>query len=121
MNLISLAFTIFFFFLQLFLYFLGRNHIHKIKKVDVDASTKLKLLENEDHLFDMGLYVGLSGTVLSLIVITMGWTNIGLMSAYTSTLFGIVEVALLKLISLRPYKKVLILEICALEKVQENE
>ncbi|MDR4509331.1 MAG: hypothetical protein MRJ65_14085 [Candidatus Brocadiaceae bacterium] len=116
MNFISLAFTIFFFFLQMFLYFLGRNNIHKIKKMAADASTKVKLLENEDHLFDFGLYVGLSGTVLSLIVITMGWSNIGLMSAYTSTLFGIIEVALLKLISLRPYKKALILEMSALEK-----
>ncbi|MCP5007862.1 MAG: hypothetical protein GY941_28590 [Planctomycetes bacterium] len=117
MNFVSLAFTIFFLFLQIFLYFLGRNHIHKIIMTDADAPTKVKLLENEEHLFDMGLYVGLSGTVLSLIVITMGWSNIGLMSAYTSTLFGIVEVALLKLTSLRPYKKVLILEISALDKV----
>ncbi len=117
MNLISLVFTIFFFTLQMFLYFLGRSHIHRIKKVTADASTKVKLLENEDHLFDMGLYVGLSGTVLSLIVITMGWSDIGLMSAYTSTLFGIIEVALLKLTLLRPYKKVLILEMSALGKV----
>ncbi|MDR4499343.1 MAG: hypothetical protein MRK02_15720 [Candidatus Scalindua sp.] len=117
MNFISLAFTIFFFSLQLFLYFLGRNHIDKIKKVPADASTKVKLLENEDHLFDMGLYVGLSGTVLSLIVITMGCSNIGLMSAYTSTLFGIIEVALLKLTSLRPYKKLLILEMSTIAKV----
>ncbi|MDR4506100.1 MAG: hypothetical protein MRK01_15100 [Candidatus Scalindua sp.] len=116
MNFISLAFTIFFFFIQMFFYFLGRNTIDKIKKMAADASTKIKLLDNEDHLFDFGLYVGLSGTVLSLIVITMGWSDIGLMSAYTSTLFGIIEVALLKLISLRPYKKMLILEICALEK-----
>ena len=117
MNFISLAFTIFFFSLQMFLYFLGRTHIHKIKKVPADASTKVKLLENEDHLFDMGLYVGLSGTVLSLIMITMGWSNIGLMSAYTSTLFGIIEVALLKLTSLRPYKRLLILEMSNLGKV----
>lgn len=116
MNLISLAFTIFFLSLQLFLYFLGRNTIRKIKKMAAGASTKVKLLENEDHLFDFGLYVGLSGTVLSLIVITMGWSDIGLMSAYTSTLFGIIEVALLKLTSLRPYKKALILEMSALEK-----
>jgi len=108
---LPLAFTLFFLLVQVFIFFLGKIQIQKIQKEDEVPSVKLKLLKNEEHLFDMGLYVGLSGTILSLIFLALGWTNIGLVSAYTSTLFGILEVALLKLLYVRPYRRSLILKI----------
>ena len=63
----------------------------------------MRLLENEDQLFDFGLYVGLGGTVLSLILVAVGIVEASLMAAYASTLFGIIFVALLKVLHLRPY------------------
>src|SRR5260370_32406684 len=33
---------------------------------------KLRLLENEDHLFDAGLYLGFVGTIISLILVSVG-------------------------------------------------
>jgi hypothetical protein len=68
----------------------------------------MQLLENEDMLFDMGLYIGLGGTVLSLIFMVLGQENQGLIAAYTSTLFGILEVAIFKIFILRPFKQKLI-------------
>ena len=35
---------------------------------------KLKLLENEDHLFDAGLYLGFVGTIISLILVSLYFT-----------------------------------------------
>lgn len=99
-----------FFFLQAFFFLWGILQIQRIGSKDDQAQTKLKLLENEEHLFDMGLYVGLSGTVASLLLIAMNLYGPGLVSAYTSTLFGILEVAILKLFILRPVKRRLILE-----------
>ena len=38
----------------------------------VPSRIKLKLLENEENMFDSGLYVGLGGTVASLVFLAMG-------------------------------------------------
>lgn len=81
-----------------------------VKKVNSPYSVKFKLLENEDNLFDLNLYVGLSGTVLSLIFLAINVVSASLMAAYSSTLFGIVFTALFKIGHLRPYKRKLILE-----------
>jgi hypothetical protein len=74
---------------------------------------KLKLMENEENLFDAGLYLGLFGTGASLILLTIGWIKPGLVSAYSSTLFDILFVAILKIFHVRPYKRRLILESAA--------
>ena len=54
---------------------------------------KLRLLENEDHLFDAGLYLGFVGTIVSLILASLGMINFSLMAAYSSTSFGIIFVS----------------------------
>ncbi len=71
---------------------------------------RLRLLENDEYLYDLGLYIGLGGTVLSLIFLIMGQNQQGMMAAYTSTLFGILEVALFKVLILRPYRHKLIVQ-----------
>lgn len=82
----------------------------EIRKQPVPSATKLKLLDNEENLFDGGLYCGLFGTAASLILLTIGVIKPSLISAYSSTLFGILFVALVKIIHVRPYKRRLILE-----------
>jgi len=99
-----------FFVIQLVIYCFCLIKIREISKQKLNASTKLRLLENEEQLFDFGLYVGLGGTVLALILVAIGIVEASLMAAYASTLFGILFVALLKVLNLRPYRRQLILE-----------
>jgi hypothetical protein len=72
-------------------------------------------MENEENLFDAGLYCGLFGTAASLILLTIGAIKPSLISAYSSTLFGILFVALIKIFHVRPYKRRLILESATVE------
>jgi len=99
-----------FLLLQSLIYGLCLVKLAEIKKQPVPSPTKLKLLENEENLFDGGLYCGLFGTAASLIMLTLGVIKPSLISAYSSTLFGILFVALIKIIHVRPYKRRLILE-----------
>ncbi len=99
-----------FFVLQLVIYSFCLIKLREIAKQKLSASMKIKLLENEENLFDFGLYVGLGGTVLSLILVAVGVVEASLMAAYASTLFGILFTALLKVMHLRPYRRTLIIE-----------
>ncbi|HLS28742.1 MAG TPA: hypothetical protein VK041_08845 [Opitutales bacterium] len=99
-----------FFIIQATLYLISWVKIREIRHQEIASHLKLRLLENEDHLFDSGLYVGLAGTVGAFILLAFGVIDVGLMAAYTSTLFGIVFVAGLKIFHLRPYRRFLILE-----------
>jgi hypothetical protein len=83
--------------------------IKEVGKQPLSPDMKLKLLDNEENLFDFGLYVGLGGTVLSLILVAVGIVEASLMAAYASTLFGILFTAILKVMHLRPYRRQLIL------------
>ena len=76
-----------------------------VKRLNAPAQLKLKLLENEENLFDLGLYIGLGGTVVSLVLLTVGVVTASLMAAYTSTLFGILFTALVKIVHVRRYKR----------------
>jgi hypothetical protein len=72
---------------------------------------KLRLLENEEHLFDAGLYFGFLGTIVSFILFSMAiMQHFSLMVAYSSTSFGIVFVSLFKICHLRPLRRQLLLE-----------
>ena len=71
---------------------------------------KIKLLENEDHLFDAGLYLGFVGTIISLILVSLGIGKFSLMAAYSSTSFGIIFVSIFKIFHLRPTSRKLLVE-----------
>lgn len=99
-----------FFVTQMILYIICWIKVMEIRRQPVASHLKLKLLENEDHLFDAGLYIGLAGTVGALIFLALGVVGPSLMAAYASTLFGIVFVAFFKIFHLRPYRRRLIIE-----------
>jgi hypothetical protein len=67
-------------------------------------------MENEENLFDGGLYVGIGGTATALVLQVLGLIEPNLLAAYSSNLFGITCVALIKIRHVRPYKARLILE-----------
>jgi hypothetical protein len=100
-----------FFILQIAIYAYARVRLQEIKKVDLSPEIKLRLIDNEENLFDSGLYVGLGGTVASLIMLAMHIVEASLMAAYASTLFGILFVAILKIFNVRPYRYDLIMQI----------
>ena len=100
-----------FFLIQLVVYIACLFKVSEIHKQSQRASLKIKLLENEETLFDLGLYVGLGGTVASLIMLAMDIVQASLIAAYSSTLLGIIFVAILKIFHVRPLRRTLILEL----------
>lgn len=110
LNQVTLLVLALFFIIQLVIYCFCLIKIKEVGKQQLSPDMKLKLLDNEENLFDFGLYVGLGGTVLSLILVAVGIVEASLMAAYASTLFGIIFTALLKVLHLRPYRRQLILE-----------
>ena len=72
LNQVTLLVLVLFFVLQLVIYSFCLIKLREVAKQQLSAEMKLKLLENEENLFDFGLYVGLGGTVLSLILVAVG-------------------------------------------------
>jgi hypothetical protein len=110
LNQVTLLVLALFFIIQLVIYCFCLIKLREISKQSLSPSMKLKLLDNEENLFDFGLYVGLGGTVLALILVAVGIVEASLMAAYASTLFGILFTAMLKVFNLRGYRRKLILE-----------
>ena len=84
--------------------------ISEISRSPVTPLIKLKLMENEENLFDGGLYLGIAGTATALVLQVLGVIQPNLLAAYSSNLFGIVCVALIKIRHVRPFKRQLILD-----------
>ena len=105
-TLISIAF---FASLQLGMYLFCLAKIREISRQDAPALLKLRLMENEENLFDGGLYIGIAGTATALVLQVLGVIQPNLLAAYSSNLFGICCVALIKIRHVRPYKRTLIL------------
>jgi hypothetical protein len=100
-----------FFVLQVLLYVACVLKLAEIRRQRITSRMKLKLLENEDHLFDAGLYLGFFGTIVSLILVSLGvFKQPSLMAAYSSTSFGILFVSFFKIVHLRPARRKLLLE-----------
>src|SRR5215469_9181234 len=100
-----------FFVLQGLLYIACVVKLAEIRRQRVGPRVKLKLLENEEHLFDAGLYLGFLGTIVSFIVYSVyARHQFSLMVAYSSTSFGILYVSFFKIFHLRPVKRRLLLE-----------
>ena len=106
-NLISIAV---FAALQVAVYLLCLMKIREVAQQNVPPLVKLRLMENEENLFDLGLYVGIGGTAAAMVLITLGVAKANLLAAFSSNLFGITCVALVKIRHVRPYKRQLILE-----------
>jgi len=95
--------------IQLAWFFLCLRKIAEISRSDLLPLIKLRLMENEENLFDGGLYLGIAGTATALVLQVLGVIQPNLLAAYSSNLFGIVCVALIKIRHVRPYKRLLIL------------
>jgi hypothetical protein len=106
----SLLTLLLFFTLQALLYISCLVKLAEIRRQGVAPRIKLRLLENEEHLFDAGLYLGFAGTIVSLILVSVGVIQQSLMAAYSSTSFGIIFVSIFKIFHLRPARRKLLLQ-----------
>lgn len=100
----------FFAALQIAVYLICLAKIRQIDRSNLPTLLKLRLMENEENLFDSGLYVGIGGTATALVLQVLGVIEPNLLAAYSSNLFGITCVALVKIRHVRPYKNKLILD-----------
>ena len=96
--------------LQVGMYLICLMKIREVAGSALHPLVKLKLMENEENLFDGGLYLGIGGTATALVLQVLGIIEPNLLAAYSSNLFGITCVALVKIRHVRPYKRTLILE-----------
>ncbi|MFZ1054535.1 MAG: hypothetical protein WAN79_02585 [Opitutaceae bacterium] len=96
--------------LQVAMYMACLRKIREIESQEVSTQLKLRLMENEENLFDSGLYVGMMGTAAALVLQVIGVIEPNLLAAYSSNLFGIICVALVKIRHVRGFKRRLILE-----------
>ncbi|MGA2748152.1 MAG: hypothetical protein ABSG59_05185 [Verrucomicrobiota bacterium] len=110
MNPPSLLTLLLFFVLQALIYCACLVKLAEIRRQKVVPRIRLKLLENEDHLFDAGLYLGFVGTIVSLILVSLGIIQPSLMAAYSSTSFGIIFCSIFKIFHLRPARRQLLLQ-----------
>jgi hypothetical protein len=96
--------------LQVGMYLACLRKIREIELQDAPPLLKLRLMENEENLFDSGLYVGMMGTAAALVLQVVGVIEPNLLAAYSSNLFGIICVALVKIRHVRGFKRRLIIE-----------
>ncbi|MEO7414256.1 MAG: hypothetical protein ABIZ81_12955, partial [Opitutaceae bacterium] len=96
--------------LQIAMYFICLQKIREVARQEVPPLIKLRLMENEDNLFDGGLYIGIAGTATALVLQVLKVLPGDLLAAYSSNLFGITCVALVKIRHVRPYKRELIMD-----------
>lgn len=96
--------------LQIAVYLVCLLKIREVAAQRVPAHVKLQLMRNEENLFDGGLYVGIGGTAAALVLQVLRVIEPDLLAAYSSNLFGITCVALVKIRHVRPFVRQLILE-----------
>ena len=110
----------FFFMLQVLVYLICLLKLKEIERQAVPEVLKLKMAENEDNLFDSGLYVGIAGTSAALVLQVLGVIQANLLAAYSSNLFGILCVAVVKIRHVRPFKHRILLRIAEAGGVDDN-
>ena len=74
-------------------------------------------MENEENLFDGGLYIGIAGTAAALVLQVLRVIEPNLLAAYASNFFGIMCVALVKIHHVRAFRRQLIMEAQAEAKI----
>ena len=97
--------------LQVIIYLICLRKVREIDEQEISPLLKLRLMENEENLFDSGLYVGMIGTAAALVLQVLGVIQPNLLAAYSSNLFGIICVALVKIRHIRTYKRSLIIQV----------
>jgi hypothetical protein len=110
MNQSNLLTMLLFFVLQGLLYIACVVKLAEIRRQRVFPRIKLRLLENEEHLFDAGLYLGFLGTIISFVLFSVSHAQFSLMVAYSSTSFGIIFVSFFKIFHLRPARRKILLQ-----------
>ena len=110
MDLSTILSIVLFAALQVAVYSICVMKIREIEMSTAPSSLKLRLMENEENLFDSGLYVGIAGTATALVLQVLQVIEANLLAAYASNLFGIVCVALVKIRHVRACKRRLIME-----------
>ena len=110
MDITTIFSIVLFLLIQVFVYIVCLTKISEIEGQNLPSLLKLKLVENEENLFDTGLYVGIGGTAAALVLQTMSIIDANLLAAYSSNLLGIVCVALVKIRHVRPFKRRLIMD-----------
>ncbi len=106
----TIATIVLFAVIQATVYIICRRKITEIRSMAEPPGLRLRLMENEENLFDAGLYVGIAGTAAALVLQVLHLVEANLLAAYSSNLMGIVTVALIKIRHVRPIKRDLILE-----------
>ena len=108
---LSIIFIVIFAAIQAYVYYACVSKIKDVQNGVGNPRLKLQLLENEDNLFDMGLYVGIAGTafMLAILIIRPSW-DISVSAAYASNIFGILCVAVVKIFHVRQTREALIIE-----------
>ncbi len=96
--------------IQITVFVICVRKIDEIARLSDPPLVRLRLLENEDNLFDTGLYVGIAGTAAALVLQVLHLVEANLLAAYSSNLMGVITVALVKIRYVRPSKRRLILE-----------
>ncbi len=94
---------------QVIVYMTFLRRMREIRDGSQTPQQKLKLLENEDNLFDLGLYIGIAGTALGLGLIMLDLFTKPY-AAYVSNILGIACVAVVKIHHLRNTRQELLLE-----------
>ena len=110
MDITTIFSIVLFLLIQIFVYIVCLTKLTEIDGQTAPPLLKLKLVENEENLFDTGLYVGIGGTAAALVLQVMNVIDANLLAAYSSNLLGIVCVALVKIRHVRPFKRKLIME-----------
>ncbi len=110
MNEKIIAMLVAFFVIQFTMYLVALGRVRHIRGRVVEGAVKLRLLDNEESMFDAPLYIGIGGSVLALVMRLSGFDEVSLMASYSSTLFGILFCFILKVVHVRPYRQRLILE-----------
>jgi hypothetical protein len=96
--------------IQLAVYVICVRKISEITRLPEPPAVRLRLLENEENLFDSGLYVGIGGTAAALVMQVLQMVEANLLAAYSSNLMGIICVAMVKIGHVRKARRKLILE-----------
>jgi len=95
---------------QVAVYLVCLRKISELSRLPDPPLVRLRLLENEENLFDAGLYVGIGGTAAALVLQVLQLVEANLLAAYSSNLMGIICVALVKIGHVRSAKRRLILQ-----------